>query len=65
MNRKLRAKIVEVFGTQSDFAQAVNEDETYVSRIVRGRRSLTPERAKKWAEALKCTPRQFLALMEA
>jgi plasmid maintenance system antidote protein VapI len=64
MNRKLRAKIVEVFGTQSDFAQAIDEDETYVSRIVRGRRSLTPERAEKWSEALKCTPRQFLGLME-
>jgi transcriptional regulator with XRE-family HTH domain len=64
MNRKLRAKIVEVFGTQSDFAQAVNEDETYVSRIVRGRRSLNSERVEKWAAALKCEPSQLASLME-
>jgi transcriptional regulator with XRE-family HTH domain len=53
MNRKLKAKIVEHFGTQADFAQAVKIDETVVSRVVRGRRILQAEIQKQWADALQ------------
>ena len=52
MNRKLKAKIVERFGTQSDFSAAINEDESNVSRVVRGRRTLPEENRKIWAKAL-------------
>ena len=53
MNRKLKARIVEKFGTQADFAQVVKIDETIVSRVVRGRRILQAETQKQWAEVLQ------------
>jgi hypothetical protein len=58
MNRILKARIVEKYGTQSDFAQAVGIDETVVSRVVRGRRVLDKDRQSLWAEALKCKPEE-------
>lgn len=53
MNRILKAKIVEHFGTQADFAVASDEDESFVSRVVQCRRKLSPERQEVWAELLK------------
>ena len=47
MNRKLKLKIVELYGTQADFSMAVEEDESTISRVIRGRRKLTPETEKK------------------
>ena len=58
MNRKLKAKIVEKFGTQADFAQAIEIDETIVSRVVRRRRSLNPAAQKTWGKALSCNPKE-------
>ena len=60
MNRKLKGKIVEMFGTQADFAQAIKTDETIVSRVVRGRRTLNPEAQKKWGRALSCDLKEVL-----
>lgn len=56
MNKKLKAKIVEKFGSQSDFAQELQVNESIVSRIVRGRRVLSPEDQVKWCKALNCDP---------
>ena len=56
MNNKLKAQIVLKYGTQADFALAINEDETNISRIVRGRRQLDPTRRQIWAKALDCKP---------
>lgn len=52
MNLKLKIKIIENFGTQADFAQEIKEDETLVSRVVRGRRTLPEEKQAQWAKAL-------------
>ena len=54
MNRKLKARIVENFESQANFSQIVKCDESFISRIVRGRRSLSVEIQKKWADALGC-----------
>jgi len=54
MNKKLKAKIVECFGSQADFAQEIKVDESMVSRIVRGRRVLSPGDKVKWCNALNC-----------
>jgi hypothetical protein len=54
MNKKLKAKIVEKYGTQADFAQAVKTDETIISRIIRGRRTLDLEAQHTWARVLDC-----------
>jgi len=59
MNKKLKAKIVEHFCTQVDFAEALRIDEAVVSRIVRGRRELTDDGKKQWAEALDCKPEEI------
>jgi DNA-binding transcriptional regulator YdaS (Cro superfamily) len=56
MNRLLKAKIVEVFGSQADFAQEINVDESIVSRVIRGRRTLSPTGREKWCKVLKCDP---------
>ena len=54
VNFKLRGRIISTYGTQADFAQTVKEDETVVSRIIRGRRNLDQKRQKVWAKALNC-----------
>ncbi|MCD6272921.1 MAG: XRE family transcriptional regulator [Deltaproteobacteria bacterium] len=54
MNRKLKAKIVEHFGSQADFAQVVKKDDSFISRVVRERRVLPVEIQKKWADVLLC-----------
>ena len=54
MNRKLKAKIIEQFGSQADFAQEIQVDESIISRIVRGRRVLSPEDQVKWCKILEC-----------
>lgn len=52
MNWTLKAKIVERFGTQSDFAMAIKGHESDVSRVIRGRRTLNEEERQRWANLL-------------
>lgn len=59
VNKILKARIIEKYGSQADFAQAMQTDETLVSRIVRGRRILTSEVQKEWAKALGCKPKDL------
>jgi len=54
MNRELKAKIILEFGTQEDFAIAINERPAYVSQVIRDRRSIIEEKKLKWADALNC-----------
>jgi plasmid maintenance system antidote protein VapI len=61
LNRKLKAKIFEKYGTQADFAEAIDTDETIISRIIRGRRQLDSERQLIWAKALGCKPKDIFA----
>jgi hypothetical protein len=50
----LRIKIIEKFGTSSDFAQAIKEDESIISKVIWGKRNLSPEKQEKWAKVLAC-----------
>ena len=52
MNKRLKGKIVEKFGTQFEFSKAVNDHESNVSRVIRGRRKLGDEDRKTWADVL-------------
>ena len=52
MDFRLKAKIIERFGSQADFAQAIGEDESLVSRVVRGRRELSEDKKLKWSKIL-------------
>ena len=63
-NNRLKARIFEVFGTQVDYALEIGEDETFVSKVICGRRILSHEKQKKWAAALGRKPRDlFMANM--
>jgi len=54
MNKKLKLKIIEKFDSQFMFAQAVNEHESVVSKVVRTGKRLSPEKKKEWADKLNC-----------
>jgi len=58
-NLKLKAAIVELFGSQVNFAEALGVDESIVSRIVQGRRELTQEDRRKWSKLLNAKPSIF------
>ena len=53
MNLKLKFRIIEVFGNQANFAQKMGVQESLVSRVVRGRRSISKRDQKKWAKILR------------
>jgi len=59
MNWNLKVKIVETFRSQADFAMAVKERESIVSKVIRGRRRLSREKQEKWAKILKCQPEEI------
>lgn len=56
MNKPLKARIIEVFGTQADFAEAIEDHESNISRVIRGRKALSKKEQKHWADILRCTP---------
>ena len=55
MNKRLKARIIELYGTQADFAAKLKVDDSLVSRVVRARRVLTMADQQRWAEALNCS----------
>ncbi len=54
MNKKLKAKIIEVSGSQFAFAQAVQCREAMVSGVIRNHRRLTADQASTWSAVLGC-----------
>jgi len=65
MNLKLKAMIILRFGTQEDFAAAVNERSSLVSLVVRGRRLISDQRKLRWSEVLGCTPNEIFPDQDA
>jgi hypothetical protein len=59
MNKKLKAKIIEHYGSQFLFSVFMNIHESEVSRVIRGRRPLRDEDREKWAEALSVKPEEL------
>jgi len=49
---RLKAKIVEKYGSQKQFASVIGVDPTIVSRAVCGRMNLTDAEKQDWAWAL-------------
>lgn len=64
MNKILKGKIVEKFGSQFEFARIIGAHEADVSRVIHGRRDLDQDSQEKWAEVLGDDP-QRLFQMEA
>ena len=51
-NYPLKARIIERYGSQSNFAFATRTDEAIISKIVRGRRKPTEAQRVTWAGLL-------------
>ncbi|RJR40788.1 MAG: DUF739 family protein [Desulfobacteraceae bacterium] len=60
MNRRLKAKIVEKYGSQWQFSRAIGIHESIISGVIRGRRALSEEDRKVWAHALEEEPASSL-----
>ena len=58
-NRKVRARIIELFGSQWQFAQALGIHESLVSHVLRGKRELGEEDREESARLLQW-PSSFL-----
>lgn len=56
---RLKAKIIERYRTQGDFADAAGTSEHTVSRVVRGRRELEPDEILEWSKLLQVNPFEF------
>jgi hypothetical protein len=54
MNKILKGKIVEKYGSQFEFARAIGEHEAIVSRVIRGHHTLDADGRIEWAKALEC-----------
>ncbi len=55
-NNKLKAKIIETFGSQANFAQELGVFEPVISRVIRGRVQLPDNQKIRWAALLDCKP---------
>ncbi len=49
---KLRGRIVEIFGSQSRFAEAIGQSEQTITAKLSGKSSFTQDNIIKWCEAL-------------
>lgn len=49
---KLRGRIVEIFGSQSKFAEAVGQSEQIITAKLAGRSSFTQDNIIAWCKAL-------------
>lgn len=54
MNFKLKARIIENFGSQFAFARKLQVRECFISEVLRSRRRLTAAQAANWSKALGC-----------
>jgi hypothetical protein len=52
VNKKLKARIIEKFGTQTDFAFFNNIPESTVSRVLNGRWNLNEDEIERWSKVL-------------
>lgn len=64
INKVLKAKIIEHFGVQGDFAQALSIQESLISRVVHGRKELSELEKLRWAKALDCRPEEIFEAKE-
>ena len=62
VNLKLKAKIIEQFGSQVDFARALKVHEQTISRVIRGREGLPEEAQKQWAKKLSCDVKEVFLI---
>ncbi|MCE5335256.1 MAG: helix-turn-helix domain-containing protein [Desulfobacteraceae bacterium] len=60
MNWKLKATIHDRgFHTQGEFARSLGIQESVLSRVIRGTKSLSRDEQVKWAKALRANPEEL------
>ncbi len=59
INWKLKAAIIQAFGSQSMFAVLNAEKDSTVSRIIHRFEKLSPERMEQWAQALESSTQEL------
>jgi len=59
VNRKLKARIIEKFGTQYEFSHRIGEQEALVSKVIRGHVTIPKEKKEFWAKVLDAKPSIF------
>mgnify|MGYP002520089125 CR=1 FL=1 len=52
-NAKLKGRIVEIYGSQKAFAEAINKTETTVNTKLNDKRGMTQNDIIEWANALQ------------
>jgi hypothetical protein len=51
--RRIKGKIVELFGSQQNFAQHIGQTEQTISKKLRGKAAFSQEDIIRWCEALQ------------
>jgi transcriptional regulator with XRE-family HTH domain len=57
--RKLRGRIVEKYGTLSNFAKALDLSTTQLSKTINGGTDFSVSRIEKWAKLLDIPPDEY------
>jgi DNA-binding transcriptional regulator YdaS (Cro superfamily) len=63
VNQLLKSRIYLKFPTQRDFADAIGEQPSVVSEVIRGRREISPHKQLEWAMALNCSVMDIFPLI--
>jgi hypothetical protein len=63
MNLRLKAKIIECYGSQANFSQVVGKPEPVISRVVHGRIQLSPEERIQWSRLLDASSETLFGVM--
>jgi transcriptional regulator with XRE-family HTH domain len=53
-NYPLKLRILERFGSQTNFSKRVSQSESTISRVLRGHRNLSAEERERWSQTLGC-----------
>lgn len=58
-NLKLKAKIIEKYGTQISFSRKLKKHTSFISLVLRGHKNLEDREKRRWARLLKSTPEEL------
>lgn len=60
--KKLKAKIFEKFGTAKNFAEKLGKNDTYVSRLMTGKKNFSRQEVIEWSKALELSSDEMLEI---
>ena len=54
VNWNLKRRIADLYKTQTDFSEVAGVSESFISRVITGRRELPTTKKARWAKLLNC-----------